>query len=412
MTTKVARWTHAAGLGMEPVSLEPYRSEAYFELEKERIFKRAWLLVGREEQIANPYDYVVQEVEVAGASILITRDGKGAVRAFHNVCSHRSNQLVWNRKGSARGFKCPYHAWTYKPDGSLAGVPGEADFGGLDKANCGLTPVALAIWEGWLFINLSPEPEIGIEEFLGDFGKYLSGIRYNSAATPVVFTAEMKCNWKVLADAFGESYHIACIHPKTIGGIFASKDNASGKLIDAKFFGSHRSGSMYGDPDYVAPARQRLDRMLLNITNGLSQDVDAEAVADFLSHPAVNPARSNTWSLDVNWMFPNTQLDINPGGVITHQFWPITKDTSRYEARFYMPTPKSMRTRLQQDHFIARIMETVLEDLSNVERTQKAINSGGKSHIHLQDNEVLIRHSLSAVDKWVRSETVREAISA
>src|SRR3546814_4984624 len=43
--------TQTAGLGTGPVSCEPYRSPAYFERERENLFKRAWLTVGRVEQL-------------------------------------------------------------------------------------------------------------------------------------------------------------------------------------------------------------------------------------------------------------------------------------------------------------------------------------------------------------------------
>src|SRR6266540_1377063 len=79
-------------LGTGPVPIEPYISQEYFALERERIFRKVWLNVGR-------------------------------VRAFHNVCSHRSNKLVWNRGGSCQMFACKFHGWTYGLDGQLSFVP-------------------------------------------------------------------------------------------------------------------------------------------------------------------------------------------------------------------------------------------------------------------------------------------------
>src|SRR3546814_4802152 len=70
-------FTVDAGLGTEPVSTEPYRSPAYFELEQERIFKRAWLCIGRVERLPKPGSYIVHPIEVAKASVLITRTKDG-----------------------------------------------------------------------------------------------------------------------------------------------------------------------------------------------------------------------------------------------------------------------------------------------------------------------------------------------
>ena len=96
-------YTEALGLGTEPVSTLPYSSPEYFELEREKIFKRAWLCIGRVEQLPAPDKYFVEELEFASASVLVTRLRSGAVRAFHNVCSHRSNKIVHDTEVRHRG---------------------------------------------------------------------------------------------------------------------------------------------------------------------------------------------------------------------------------------------------------------------------------------------------------------------
>ena len=97
-------FTVSAGLGTGPVPTEPYRSPAYFELERERIFKRAWLCIGRVERLPKPGSYIVQPIEVAKASVLITRTKDGSIKAFHNVCSHRSNTLVLGDEARAMQY--------------------------------------------------------------------------------------------------------------------------------------------------------------------------------------------------------------------------------------------------------------------------------------------------------------------
>ncbi|MFY1005040.1 hypothetical protein ACNF5F_26825, partial [Escherichia coli] len=76
-------FTEQSGLGYGPVSLEPYRSKEFFELERENIFRKAWLIMGRVENVPHPGDYIVKEVEMCAASILIARGSDGEVRAFH-----------------------------------------------------------------------------------------------------------------------------------------------------------------------------------------------------------------------------------------------------------------------------------------------------------------------------------------
>ncbi|MFD2136776.1 aromatic ring-hydroxylating dioxygenase subunit alpha [Novosphingobium resinovorum] len=132
--------TALAGLDTAPVSLEPYRSQDWFDAEVRQVFKRAWLCLGREERIAAPGDYFVQTLEFARAEVLVTRTKDGRIRAFHNVCSHRSNKVVLEREGNASRFMCRYHNWTYRNDGELVGVPDQKNFFDFDRKSCGLTP--------------------------------------------------------------------------------------------------------------------------------------------------------------------------------------------------------------------------------------------------------------------------------
>src|SRR5947208_2001697 len=112
-------------LGTGPVPIEPCVSPEYFELERRMIFRRAWLNVGRVEEIPNPGDYFTKDIVAANASIIVVRGMDGVVRAFHNVCSHRGNKMAWDESGCGRSFTCSFHAWTYGLDGALKSVPDE-----------------------------------------------------------------------------------------------------------------------------------------------------------------------------------------------------------------------------------------------------------------------------------------------
>ncbi|MGH7961130.1 MAG: aromatic ring-hydroxylating oxygenase subunit alpha [Candidatus Binatia bacterium] len=126
-------------LGTDPIPIEPYISPEYFALERERIFRRVWLNVGREEEIPQPGDYLVKDLAVCNTSLLIVRGKDGTVRAFHNMCSHRGNKLVWNGRGSCQAFACKFHGWTYNAKGQLTFVPDEDNFFALDKREHGLS---------------------------------------------------------------------------------------------------------------------------------------------------------------------------------------------------------------------------------------------------------------------------------
>ncbi len=82
-------------LGTEPIPTDRCFSPGYYELEREKVFKRVWLKVGRVEEIPQPRSYKVKRLEVANTSIILVRGDDGQIRAFHNVCSHRGNKVVW-----------------------------------------------------------------------------------------------------------------------------------------------------------------------------------------------------------------------------------------------------------------------------------------------------------------------------
>ena len=115
-------------------------------------------------------------VEIGVESLIVVRDRKGTVRALYNVCRHRGTRLCEAPRGElSETIQCPYHAWTYGLDGRLIGVPDQRELEGFDKADYPLIQAHVALWEGFLFINLAEEPEPFAEAFaplLGRVGKW------------------------------------------------------------------------------------------------------------------------------------------------------------------------------------------------------------------------------------------------
>src|SRR5258708_26203286 len=134
-----------------------YIASAWFQGETEGIHFDMSLCAGRTRQIAYPGDYFVREI--ANASVIILRDEQGGIRAFHNVCRHRGTLLCNDDAGKFSGrIQCPYHAWTYKLDGTLANAPHMEKVAGFCEADYPLNAVATAVWDGHLFIQLSARP--------------------------------------------------------------------------------------------------------------------------------------------------------------------------------------------------------------------------------------------------------------
>src|SRR6185437_86672 len=121
-----------------------YTDPEWFRREMEAIHFDLWLCAGRTSQIANAGDYFVRQI--ANASVIITRDEQGEIRAFHNVCRHRGTLLCAESEGKFNGrIQCQYHAWTYKLDGTLANAPHMEKVQGFCEADYPLNAVATAV---------------------------------------------------------------------------------------------------------------------------------------------------------------------------------------------------------------------------------------------------------------------------
>src|SRR5262245_52320617 len=238
-------------LGTGPIPIEPYVSREYFEREREQIFRRVWLNVGRVGQIPNPGDYFVKDLAVCHTSILVVRGNDGKVHVFHNMCSHRGNQVVWDAKGRCKAFTCKFHSWTYGLDGSLRHVPDEKNFFGLKKEALGLTPVAVDTWEGFIFINLDLHPKETLAEYLGEVGRSFAGYPFDAVSTGCFsWEVDLNANWKVCKDAFQEVYHIFSLHHKSTGAMFASKANPYLHAHELALFGRHARISVPANLDW------------------------------------------------------------------------------------------------------------------------------------------------------------------
>lgn len=406
-------FTLAAGLGTGPVPVEPYRSPEFFERERERVFKRAWLYVGRVEMLPEVHSFFVKDLDIVKASLLITRGRDGQIRAFHNVCSHRGNLVETRACGKAERFVCAYHNWAYRcDDGGLMGIPDQKHFFDVDKSALGLTPVACEVWEGFIFINVQKQPEVTLAEFLGPFGRTYANVPFFNLDETIVIEADFKANWKLIADAFAEPYHVPSLHPATLAPGFAHpEENRYARPLSARVHGIHRHFSAYGNPNYVPSPTSRVERLVyVQETGGVLGGDAAENAKALTAHPAINPTKNPNWSADVTWVFPNFNIDYSTGGFWTHEFWPVAYNRTKWTLRVFIPKTASVRHRLQLEHYACRWSEVVLEDVTNCERIQRGLESGAKDVMILQDAEMLIRHNLHVLDRWMKADRVADAL--
>jgi choline monooxygenase len=215
-----------------PVSLaqtllpEAYTSEAFFALERERVFGASWVAVGCSDALREPGAALV--AEVAGRSVFVVRKQDGALRAFYNVCRHRGTQLLAPGECRVNRFiRCPYHSWAYDHDGHCVGTPlftgsdipadQQAAFdmqevAAFDRADYGLLPVAVEEWGPLVFVNLEAEPA-PLASHLGDLPARTAGYRLDEWQIARTAQYEIKANYKLVGENFMEYYHLPWVHP-------------------------------------------------------------------------------------------------------------------------------------------------------------------------------------------------------
>lgn len=374
-------------LGTGPVPVEPYISEDYFKLEREKVFKRTWLNVGRVEEIPHAGDYFVRDLAVCKTSILAVRGKDGAVRAFHNVCQHRGTKLVWDERGSCQAFACKYHGWTYTPDGHLIGLPEEDMFFDFKKSDITLAPVATDVWEGFIFINLDPNPRETLPEYLGELVDVIKGFPFSELPVCYSFKAELRCNWKVIVDSQQEGYHAKMLHRRSLPGFLTNKENPSRHVVNLKLYDRHGVISYYGNRN-----RQPSPSEALAYQFGTSVAKFATEFAGDRMPIGLNPTRDPNWAFDEYVIFPNFHLLLFIGMYITHNVWPVAVDRAIWEARAYLPRATNAGERFTLEYSRCILRDAWLEDGSTLEASQEGLESGAIKHFILQDQELMIRH--------------------
>jgi Rieske 2Fe-2S family protein len=308
---------------------EFYNSPEIFAEERERIFARSWHCVGRASALAGAGDFVVRSV--AGESLIILRDRAGKLRAHFNVCRHRGTRLCEAVSGHfSETIQCPYHAWTYTTDGRLIGAPHMQDVEGFDKRDYPLHSAAVAEWEGFVFVNVSAEPEPFDAWFAPMVGR-LTRFGLAGLAVGHRVTYEVRANWKLVFQNYSECLHCPMIHPE-LTAVLPYQSGAN-DLIEGPFLGGymeimaqHESATMSGKacarPLHPAmPDEDRRRAYYYSVMPNLLLSIHP----DYANYYVVTPLAADRTLVESEWMFnPESASDpsFNPDDAI--RFWDVT----------------------------------------------------------------------------------------
>ena len=198
--------------GARTMPREYYASPEVFAREREQVFARQWICVGRALDFASPGSYRL--ADIAGESLIIVRDRAGDIRAHYNVCRHRGTRLCAEPAGTlSETIQCPYHAWTYRLDGRLIGAPHMAGTPHFSVEDYPLHSAAVGHWEAFVFVNLGANPE-PIEQAFAPLQERFA--RFNLPRLTTVRRIEypVRANWKLILQNYSECLHCPTIHPE------------------------------------------------------------------------------------------------------------------------------------------------------------------------------------------------------
>ncbi len=187
---------------------EFYTSEEFLEYEREEIFRKEWICLGRVDEVPNRGDYFT--TELIDEPLIVVRGRDDKIRVLSNVCRHRSS-VIAEGKGNSKNFVCPYHAWTYDDKGQLMRAPHMDKVKEFDIKTCRLPKFATELWHGFLYVNLDGRakplaPRLkGLEPFVQNF-------HAEQMVHQFVNEDVWETNWKCLTENFMEGYHLSVTH--------------------------------------------------------------------------------------------------------------------------------------------------------------------------------------------------------
>ena len=200
-----------------------YIDPALFELEMERIFGRAWIYVGHDSQVAKPGDYIA--TTIGRQPIVMSRHRDGAIHVLFNRCGHRGAKVVGNREGNVPFFRCCYHGWTYRTDGTLRGIPLKngydgTDFDMADPQYSMMKVPRVELYRGFVFASLAEEgPDL--TTYLGDARSSIDDMvdRAPDGELEVIggcFRVLFRANWKIFLENLNDTMHPMVVHESSV----------------------------------------------------------------------------------------------------------------------------------------------------------------------------------------------------
>ena len=329
-----------------------YFSPEVWQAEQQALFRPLPLIAAHSSELARGQTIAHDSF---GVPLLLTRDADGTARCFLNVCRHRGMRLVEASSGaqSRNSVVCPYHGWTYKLNGELRHMLHADAFDSCPAGARDLTPVPCAERHGLIWVVPDPQGAINLDDFLGGLNSELPFFAIDQLQHFRTVEAEYPANWKLIIDAFLESYHIRVLHQNTIYPYF------SDGITSAERFGPHIHSLV---------ARKAAQEW------AAQSGSEAPATLEGLSRLATTS----------QVIFPNTVTIFHPDYLSLITVVPTGPETLRWTHRMLIPAAKATPDWTPHWEKTFRLIEQGVfqkEDIHCAIGIQRGIKSGANPHI-------------------------------
>jgi nitrite reductase/ring-hydroxylating ferredoxin subunit len=404
------------------IPTEWYLSREIHEREVERIWKRTWQAACREEDIPSIGDTWVYDV--AGMSIIIVRSAAAEIRAFFNSCLHRGRPLR-DYPGCVKELQCSYHGFTWNLDGTFKTAPCLQEFE-INPAKFRLPEVKVGTWAGYVFINPDPQCE-PLEGFLGGIRSQFTRWPLEQRYKAIHVAKEMPANWKLVQEAFMESYHAITTHPQFLpamddkGSQYDAFENFSRAISPVGVQSPHLKKKLTNQAVFNAASGAWDDEEpLVQLGENDDPRVLLAEMARRTHRPALGDSLDSYCDSEMidaifYTVFPNLHPWGGLGGLLTYRFRPLDErpDKSLMEVIMLYPfsgeRPAAARVhRLAEGDSwfeapeiltLANVLEQDTHNLTNLQRG--VANNPRKRVVFSRHQELKIRHWYDLYQRWM-----------
>lgn len=415
---------HEAELGVADLPRERYFSPEIHRLEMDKVWARAWQLACRLEDIPTVGDHVLYEI--GDHSLIVLRSDQNVVKAFHNACLHRGRRLC-DADGSAAALRCPFHGFTWRLDGRLSFAPCAWDFEHVDfERDWRLPEARVGLWGGFVFVCLD-EATAPLDTYLQGLPAHFAPYRMEERVKAVHVRKLMPGNWKLVAEAFIESFHVMVTHPEAAG--YIGDANSQYDVLD----GVDHWNRMIVPRGLASPQGPPLSDLEIVQASG---DVGPEPLPDALSARQIiadkrraqlesqfgidTSAMSDCEAIDTiqYFVFPNMAVWAGYNSFICYRWRPNEHDpdTSWMDVMLLLPfgqgrkrPPAAKPTVLGLDQAwteapqLGGLGHVFNQDTSNIAALQRGLKAARKPGVTLaRYQESRIRHFASVLDAYLR----------